>query len=243
MTNPNLKAQYLLKALQNFQRTAELPITLAVVKAVSEEGYFVDIEHSVKEIGAEVLKDIPVIHSKYVNTPILEGDLVILIPFSHLIQNYLEDKSYGTEIQYAQCYFALPMCYKEGYKHKNELSIRTPDEKFIITFSDDNGFLLETQEGLKIKFDTKDLTAELNQLAITANTKVAIESKAELALKASSPIEIGTNVATLGAILQDICNAVISLASATAGPTTPASPTLAADVAQIITKISGSFKQ
>lgn len=237
-----VKTQFFLEAMRDFNGESDLPITLAKVVEVKDEGYYVDVELVNKQTNMQKYQFVPVLKSKYVNAPILKDDLVILMTFSHLLQNYLEDKQFGTSIVFNKCYFALPLCYKDEFKHKNEFSVRSPNEKFIITLNEDDGILLKTEQGLEMKITLQDVELVAQNFKVNAKTAIELQSNTQMVIKAKSPLEIGTDSATLGGILQDLTNALLTLASATAGPTTPASPTLASDCAQILAKIAISFK-
>lgn len=233
MARAGLQTQYFIQAMRNFNSQATLPITLANVKKVLDEGYYIDVELTEKTINMQEYHNVPVLKNKYTNTPINEGDLVILMTFSHLLQNYLETQEYAKDIVWESGYFALPMCFKDEFKHKNEFSVRTKDEKFIITLNDEK-MLLETQNGIKFEMTLTDLVVELTKLEVKAN---------EIKISSDSPLEIGTQIATLGAILNDLCNAItlagapVTVGSATTSP----NPGLASAVSQAQTKISGAF--
>lgn len=233
MTQTGLQTQYFIQALKSLNAETFLPITLATVKNVVDEGFYIDVELTEKSINMQVYHNVPVLKNKYANTPINKGDLVILMTFSHLLQNYLESKQYAKEIVWENGYFALPFCLKDDFKHKNEFSVRTPDEKFIITLNDEK-MLLETKNGIKFEMTLSDLAFELTKLELTTK---------QMSLKAESPIEFGTSVATLGAILNDICTA-LNLAGApvtTGSATTVPNPGLSTAVSNLQAKIGGSF--
>lgn len=237
-----LQTEFFLEAIQSLTKQNALPITLAKVLEVKDEGYLVDVELSYKITNMQKFQNIPVLKNKYINYPILKDDIVILLTLSHLLQNYLEKKEYsGDTMIFSQCYFALPMCFKEDFKHKNELSFRTPDEKFLISLNDEK-FTLDSSEGIKVEMDLQNLTAEMTKLELS--TKQMEVKSTELKLTADTPIEFGTSIATLGSILNDVCTALnLAGAPVTVGSasTTP-NPGLAPQVSQIQTKISGAFK-
>lgn len=237
------KTEFFVQALKSFNARAELPRTLATVKGVSENGYYVDVELTEKTLGAEVIEYVPVLKSKYCNVPVNEGDLVILLTFSHLLQNYLETKQYATETVWNNGYFALPMAFLDEFEHKNEFSIITPDKKFKIILNDEK-MLLETEQGLKVEMDLQNLVIELQALEVKSKGDIKLESQTNLILKGNTPLEIGNSIATIGAILNDICTA-LNLAGSpvtTGSATTVPNPALAPKVAEISTKIGGSFK-
>lgn len=241
----SLKTQFFIEAMRSINTTNTLPLTLGKVVDVKSEGYFVDVELSYKITNMQKFQSVPVLRNKYLNYPILKDDIVILVPFSHLIQNYLEKGEYANEdMVWTQCYFALPMCFEETYKHKNELSFRTPDEKFIISINDEK-LTLQTSDGLKVEMDLKNLAIELQDFTLTAKGKIEMSAQQNLKISSQTPIEIGTSTATLGGILNDICTA-LNLAGApvtTGSATTTPNPALAGQVSSIQTKIGGSFKQ
>lgn len=230
-----LQTQFFLQALKSFNVTNELPITLAKIVEVKDEGYYIDVELSHTINNMQKYQNIPVLRNKYSNYPVLKDDIVILLPFAHLLQNYLDNKKYANEdMIYTQCYFALPMCFKEDFKHKNELSFRTPKEKFLMSINDEK-LTLETEQGIKFEMDLQNLKVEL--------TKLELQAK-QIKLTADTPIEFGTSIATLGGILNDICTALnLAGAPVTVGSaTTTPNPALAPQVSQIQTKISGAFQ-
>lgn len=233
MAKPGLQTTYFIEAMKSFNAEAKLPITLAIVKKVIDEGYYVDVELTEKLINMQEYHYVPVLKSKYANSPINKGDLVILMTFSHLLQNYLESKQYAKEIVWESGYFALPLCFKDEFKHKNEFSVQTPNKKFIITLNDEK-LLLETKNGLKFEISLTDIALELQKIEVKAR---------EVSLKSQTPMELGTDIASLGAILNDICTA-LSLAGApvtTGSATTTPNPGLSTAVTNLQTKISGSF--
>lgn len=233
MARNGLQTQYFIQAMKSFNAESALPITLAIVKEVVDDGYYIDVELTEKTINMQIYHNVPVLKNKYANTPINKGDLVVLLTFSHLLQNYLETKQYAKDIVWNNGYFALPLCYKDEFKHKNEFSIRTPDEKFIITLNDEK-MLLETQNGLKFEMTLTDLSLEL--------TKFKLKAK-QLSIKSQSPIEFGTDIATLGAILNDLCNAItLAGAPVTVGSaTTTPNPGLSTAVTDAQAKINACF--
>lgn len=233
MAKPGLQTSYFIEAMKSFGAESKLPITLAKVTKVIDEGYYVDVELTEKLINMQEYHYVPVLKNRYVNSPINKGDLVILMTFSHLLQNYLESKQYAKEIVWESGYFALPLCFKDEFKHKNEFSIRTLDEKFIITLNDEK-LLLETQNGLKFEMSLTDIALELQKLEVKAR---------EVSVKSQMPMELGTDIASLGAILNDICTALtLAGAPVTVGSaTTTPNPGLATAVSNLQTKIGGSF--
>lgn len=236
-----LQTQFFLQALKTFNTTNELPITLAKIVEVKDEGYYVDVELSHTIDNMQKYQNIPILRNKYSNYPVLKDDIVILLPFAHLLQNYLDNKEYASsDMIYTQCYFALPMCFKEDFKHKNELSFRTPQEKFLMSINDEK-LTLETEQGIKFEMDLQNLKAELTKLEL--QTKQLEIKSSQLKLTADTPIEFGTSIATLGGILNDICTALnLAGAPVTVGSaTTTPNPALAPQVTQIQTKISGAF--
>lgn len=236
-----LQTQFFLQAIKSLNTINELPVTLAKIVEVKDEGYYIDVELSYHIDNMQKFQNIPVLRNKYSNYPVLKDDIVILLPFAHLLQNYLDNKKYANEdMIYTQCYFALPMCFKEDFKHKNELSFRTPKEKFLISINDEK-FTLETEQGTKFEMDLQNLKAELTKLQLQTK-QLEIKSN-QIKLTADTPIEFGTSVATLGAILNDICTALnLAGAPVTVGSaTTTPNPALAPQVTQIQTKIGGAF--
>lgn len=240
----SLKTQFFLEALQSLNQTTALPTTFGVVVEVKNEGYLIDVELTYEIQNMQKFQNIPVLKNKYLNHPILKDDIVILMPMSHLMQGYLENKKYANDdMIYSQCYIALPICFQEDFKHKNELSFRTPDEKFLISINDEK-LTLETEQGLKVEMDLQNLAIELQGLSVKAKGDIKLESQANLILKGNTPLEIGNSIATIGAILNDICTA-LNLAGSpvtTGSATTVPNPALAPKVAEITTKIGGSFK-
>lgn len=202
----NTETQYFLKAIRQViqeQNATDLVKTLAIVKKVQKEGYLVDVEFIDKESCQELVEGVPVLRNAYFNTPIYEGDLVILQVIDRSFDSYILQKSFNYTLK-LQTYFALPYTLYENFKHKNEFSVITKNDKFKLRLNEDEGLSIDSQ---------LDNVEKHKSVKISSQTETVIESQTSM--------EVKTAAMSLGSAFEqliDIFANVPALNTASGGP-------------------------
>lgn len=202
------------RGIREIASSPSLQETLGKVKKIKDNGYFLDVEYTNKALGSQVLSNVPCVKNKYFNTPIKEGDLVILISISHLLENYLNSGSYN-EVISEESYIAIPFCLKNDFSFKNIFCLKT--------------------ENFEVNLDDESKTAEVR----IPSGKLSIEAN-EVSIKSQSPMELQNIKDVLSQIVDSIrlAGAPVTTGSAT---TTP-NPGLEASLNTLKTLVEGGFK-
>lgn len=213
----------------------KLPCTIAKVENITNEGFFIDCSLIIRKDNLETYKNIPVMKNKYFNYPILQGDLVVLIEFSHQQSSFFENGQMA-EIVNSPSYLALPWAVAMDFKHLNEISVITPESKVKMQMNDTNGVNLEAPE-VDIVSKAKNKTEEYSE-NVTMKSKAYANEADEISMKASKPITIETSE-KLGATLEGLINNLISAIQNAGNPmvvgqaTSTPNPSLPGDIAKI----------
>ena len=210
------------KLASNANSQPSLIRTFGLVTAVKENGFYVDVTTLINKEQQEPIENVPVVHNRYLNYYIVEGDIVMLLTISHLQENVLETGEL-LEAYPIESYIAIPMVLKTDYDYNNEFRLRTPQKTVDITVNEQKleallkaaDVIINTQQNINLttKQDTS-ITAEQN-INAAATQNVSIEAKQKVSIITTQPMDIGTQSAKLGSLLVELANI---LSSAQAGP-------------------------
>lgn len=191
----NIQYSQLLTLMNKMVRQVDnsLPRVLAKVTSVEDEGYSVEIEFINQTLGAERISGIPVLKNKYVNYPILEGDLVILLTMSETLDSYTKTKNFTNALN-SDTYFAVPYTMFSDYKHKNEISLISPQENITARVSDDDGIIIENK---------RDFELNSNKITIEGKSDIGIKSNTNFKTEALT-IEMKTSAMSLGDVFEKL---------------------------------------
>lgn len=187
--------KYFNEYVRNIVKEYSNESTCKLCKVVSYDNQFVEVECVNTEGG--VLKQIPIIASKYVRPFIQQGDLGLLLNIRGNIFNYLiNEENMFTQ---GNGYVYAPLISKDeivvGNNNGNNMIITSPDSKNTIDYSNKG----KTSKLVK-KSENIDTT-----LDSISKGNVTIESKALLSLLSSKPIVVKTGE-NLGSLLVEILN-------------------------------------
>lgn len=225
----NTETQYFLAAIRQViqeQNATDLVKTLAIVKKVQKEGYLIDVEFVDKQSCQELIEGIPVLRNAYFNTPVYEGDLVILQVIDRSFNNYILQKSFNNSLK-LQTYFAVPYTLYENFKHKNEFSIITKNDKFKLRLNEDDGLSIDSQLD-----------------SIEKHKSVKISSQTETVIESQTSMEVKTAAMSLGSAFEQLIDVFANVPTFTTPSGGPVAewPAIVAQLSALKPLIKQNFK-
>lgn len=147
-----------------------LPTTFAKVAKINENGSIIDVILILENVGLSEYKNIPIIKNKYAYTPISEGDIVLLLPISHLLENFLEKEVIDSVIN-LNSYVCVPFGTEKDFKDfSNNFHLKTPKEKIKGEITE-NVAKMESESGdLNFSFKNIDIKGESIKIGNEADT-------------------------------------------------------------------------
>lgn len=113
--------QFLSAIRQLSQLDTSIPCTMAKVKEVKDDGFYVKVNVALPNEGAEEYDYIPTLRSKYFTYPVREGDYVILTTLSHLQAKYFNDGEFESQPAPYQSYVAIPFNLRSEFRNYSDL--------------------------------------------------------------------------------------------------------------------------
>lgn len=233
----NTETQYFIKAIRQLiseSDAAKLVKTLAIVKAVKDEGYLIDVDLVDKEASRETLEGVPVLHNQYFNTPIYENDLVILQTLDRSFDSYIVKGEFNESLK-IQTYFAVPYTLFENFKHKNEFSIITKNDKFKLRLNEDDGLSIENQ---------LDCIEQHKTVEIASQQTMKLSSQADTVIESQTTMEVKTAAMSLGSAFEQLIDIFTNVASMTTPNGGPVAewPAIVAQLTALKPLIKQNFK-
>ncbi len=116
-----MKDTLLLSAVRQLsQLDTSIPCTMAKVKEVKDDGFYVKVNVALPNEGAEEYDYIPTLRSKYFTYPVREGDFVILTTLSHLQAKYFNTGEFDSQPAPYQSYVAIPFNLRSEFKNYSD---------------------------------------------------------------------------------------------------------------------------
>lgn len=233
----NIQTSYFLAAIRDIveeYQSQNLVKTLATVESIDKEGFLVEVKFLDSKEGDKTIKGVPVLRNKYFNTPIYEKDLVMLLTLDKLFDSFILTGKYEN-VYTVSNYVALPYCIFEQFKHKNEFSIITKDEKFKLQLNEDDGLKIESQ--LPNEQKHKSLKVELQ-----GDLEIAAQQNAAIA--ANQSVELKTAALSLGKAFEKLIDCFANTPAMNTPQGGPVSewPAIVTQLQTIKTLISQNFK-
>lgn len=167
-----------------------LPTTFAKVTKINENGSVIDVILVLENVGLSEYKNIPIIKNKYAYAPISEGDIVLLLPISHLLENFLEKEVIDSVIN-LNSYVCVPFGVEKDLKDfTNNFHLKTPKEKIKGEITEDIAKLESESSDLNISFKNIDIKGESIKIGNEADTIKTILFKL-IDILVSSKTEMG----------------------------------------------------
>ncbi|EAK7296558.1 hypothetical protein FBF91_05975 [Campylobacter upsaliensis] len=116
-----MKDTLLLSAVRQLsQLDASIPCTMAKVKEVRDDGFYVKVSVALPNEGAEEYDYIPTLRSKYFTYPVRVGDFVILTTLSHLQAKYFNTGEFDSQPAPYQSYVAIPFNLRSEFRNYSD---------------------------------------------------------------------------------------------------------------------------
>lgn len=238
-----------------------LPISYPCkVKAVQDDGVFVEIETLLPKDDCDTETIIPILQSPYFTLPINQGDIGLALNCSYLFDKVIEDEELQESAKSIKQngLFFVPLVSKKSFKGEVGQTMLTSQDfnsKITLkentiesTISKDDTIktsILQTDTEIKIKSsDNTNSVFGSDTITLQATNTTKLDMNTEVVLQSGSTIEAKGVSASLGEILGDLVDALTKMnADPVAGNGAPlASPTLTSTMPQILAKIKGNFK-
>lgn len=251
---------------------AMLPSIKAYFGEITEtDGFLCSIKLASSETGVKAFEGIPILQSKYHSPITMKGDFGIIINLQQDISPLLNSMA-PTSLEPQNYYAFLPLIKKADYKGENKKQrLSSPDLKTFIEIGDD-GYTIETagkaeitiKETMKLECDkaitikTKDkLEVEATgAINVKSNDNVKVEGmeisikgqtafKAEgvqVSIKGTSPVELAGPSASIGQLVGDLAQALLTAAPVPAAPGAPIMPSAIATFTNVLAQCKANFK-
>lgn len=170
--------------------TQSLPITLAKVTSINQNGTIISASLYIQNLGLTPYVEIPLIKNKYVNTPIQVGDTVLLLTLSHLLETLLETQTI-TDVVYLNSYVAIPFALTADLINTtNNFMLKNPEETITGEITTNAASLIGSTSDLELDFNTINIKGNSIRLGNDSETiKTLLEELIDILL--SSNTEIG----------------------------------------------------